>query len=224
MAAIAVLCLWLTHDLKVTNISKRQAVAEFLVEKANNFVRGNTGGYKFDYMIPFIAALFTTSVFSNLISLLGLRSPTADLSTEAAWAVVVFIMITAKKIMQANTKTTDSKQKKLKKVFNWVLKHPYKRYRTLKSVQSKKGWEITFANDVYKKGQGCCVSEASAFAFLAHECGYKNVYICDDTGHAWTEINGRVYDTLFAEAKNYNKYYNSSYGTAGLHRVGKLKI
>lgn len=98
MAVIAVLCLWLTHDLKVTNISKRQAVAEFLVEKANNFVRGNKGGYKFDYMIPFIAALFTTSVFSNLISLLGLRSPTADLSTEAAWAVVVFIMITAKKI------------------------------------------------------------------------------------------------------------------------------
>lgn len=98
MAVIAVLCLWLTHDLKVTNISKRQAVAEFLVEKANNFVRGNTGGYKFDHMIPFIAALFTTSVFSNLISLLGLRSPTADLSTEAAWAVVVFIMITAKKI------------------------------------------------------------------------------------------------------------------------------
>ena len=39
MAVIAVLCLWLTHDLKVTNISKRQAVAEFLVEKANNFVR-----------------------------------------------------------------------------------------------------------------------------------------------------------------------------------------
>ena len=98
MAVIAVLCLWLTHDLKVTNISKRQAVAEFLVEKANNFVRGNTGGYKFDNMIPFIAALSTTSVFSNLISLLGLRSPTADLSTEAAWAVVVFIMITAKKI------------------------------------------------------------------------------------------------------------------------------
>ena len=48
MAVIAVLCLWLTHDLKVTNISKRQAVAEFLVEKANNFVRVNTGGYKFD--------------------------------------------------------------------------------------------------------------------------------------------------------------------------------
>jgi len=35
---------------------------------------------------------------SNLISLIGLRSPTADLSTEAAWAAVVFTMITAQKI------------------------------------------------------------------------------------------------------------------------------
>ena len=42
--------------------------------------------------------LFSVVLFSNLISLTGLRSPTADLSTEAAWAVVVFIMITAEKI------------------------------------------------------------------------------------------------------------------------------
>lgn len=98
MIIIVGLCLWLTHDLKVTGISKRQAIAEFLVETANNFVRNNVGGRKFDNLIPFVAALFTTSMFSNLISLLGLRSPTADLSTEAAWAVVVFVMITAKKI------------------------------------------------------------------------------------------------------------------------------
>ena len=30
--------------------------------------------------------------------MIGLRSPTADLNTEAAWAIVVFIMITAQKI------------------------------------------------------------------------------------------------------------------------------
>jgi len=82
----------------VENISRRQAVAEMLVEQATNLVRNNTGGKKFDYLIPFVAALFTTSAVSNLISLTGLRSPTADLSTEAAWAVVVFIMITANKI------------------------------------------------------------------------------------------------------------------------------
>lgn len=90
-------CIWLTHDLKVENISKRQAVAEMLVEMANNFVVGNMGE-KFRYFVPFVAGLFATSVVSNLIGLLGLRSPTADLATEFAWAVVVFIMITAQKI------------------------------------------------------------------------------------------------------------------------------
>ena len=133
-------------------------------------------------------------------------------------------MIKAKSIVNKVTKSTDTKKQKLKKVFDWVLKHPYKRYRILAKAQKKKGWEMKYANDIYKKGKGCCVSEASAFAFLAHECGYKKVYICDDTGHAWVEINGRVYDTLFAEVKSYKNYYNSSYKTAKLHRVGKLKI
>lgn len=97
MLIITGLCIWLTRDLKVENISKRQAVAEMLVEMANKFVIGNMGE-KFRKMIPFVAALFATSLVSNLISLVGLRSPTADLSVEAAWAVVVFIMITAEKI------------------------------------------------------------------------------------------------------------------------------
>lgn len=97
MLLITGLCIWLTHDLKVENISKRQAIAEMIVEKANSFVVGNMGE-KFRHLIPFVAALFATSVVSNLISLIGLRSPTADLSTEAAWAVVVFIMITTQKI------------------------------------------------------------------------------------------------------------------------------
>ncbi|MDO4619529.1 MAG: F0F1 ATP synthase subunit A [Lachnospiraceae bacterium] len=97
MLLITGLCIWLGHDLKEENISKRQALAEMLVEMAEKFVVGNMGE-AFRYMIPFVAALFTTSVVSNLISLIGLRSPTADLSTEAAWAVVVFTMITAQKI------------------------------------------------------------------------------------------------------------------------------
>lgn len=97
MALIVGLCIFLTRNLKVENISKRQAIAEMLVETADKFVIGNMGE-KFSYMIPFVAALFTTSVISNLISLIGLRSPTADLNTEAAWAVVVFVMITKEKI------------------------------------------------------------------------------------------------------------------------------
>ena len=97
MALIVGVCIWLTRGLRVENISKRQAVAEMLVEMADHFVIGNMGE-KFRSFIPFVAALFATSVVSNLISLTGLRSPTADLSVEAAWAVVVFILITKEKI------------------------------------------------------------------------------------------------------------------------------
>ena len=38
MILITGLCIWLTHDLKEENISKRQALAELIVEKANSFV------------------------------------------------------------------------------------------------------------------------------------------------------------------------------------------
>ena len=98
MAIITGLCIFLTRNLRVENISKRQAIAELIVESANNLVRSNTGGTKFDKMIPFVAALFGTSIVSNLISLTGLRSPTADLSTEAAWALTVYVIIIANKI------------------------------------------------------------------------------------------------------------------------------
>ncbi|MBR4725958.1 MAG: F0F1 ATP synthase subunit A [Lachnospiraceae bacterium] len=97
MLIITLLCIWLTHGLKVEKISKRQAFAEMLVEMADKFVIGNMGE-KFRYFVPFVAALFATSLVSNLISLTGLRSPTADLNTEAAWAIVVFVLITAQKI------------------------------------------------------------------------------------------------------------------------------
>lgn len=97
MLIILGLCIFFTHNLKVENISKRQALAEMIVETADKFVIGNMGE-KFAYLIPFVSALFATSIISNLISLLGFRSPTADLNTEAAWAIVVFTMITAQKI------------------------------------------------------------------------------------------------------------------------------
>ncbi len=97
MAIITIVCIILTRNLKVENITKKQALAEMLVEMGNNFVVGNMGE-KFRSFIPFVSALFATSIISNLISLTGLRSPTADLSTEAAWAVVVFILLTRQKI------------------------------------------------------------------------------------------------------------------------------
>ena len=97
MAIITGLCIWLGSGLKVTNISRKQAVAEMGYNAIVNFVRGNMGT-EFDRYIPLVCTIFITSVISNLISLLGIWSPTADLMTELAWALVVFVLITYHKI------------------------------------------------------------------------------------------------------------------------------
>ena len=94
---ISALCIWLGSNLKVTNISRKQAVAEMGATALLNFVRGNMG-MEFDHYIPLVGTIFISSVVSNLISLLGLWSPTADLMTELAWALVVFVLITYHKI------------------------------------------------------------------------------------------------------------------------------
>ena len=93
MAVIVGVCIYLTRDLKVHATSKRQIVAEYLVKTADNFVLGNMGS-QFGCYVPFIATLFVLSMLSNLSSLLGFFSPTTDLSTEMAWALLVFVLIT----------------------------------------------------------------------------------------------------------------------------------
>ena len=97
MAIITGLCIWLGSGLKVTGISRKQAVAELAVTSLVKFVRGNMGT-EFDRYIPLVGTIFATSVVSNLISILGIWSPTADLMTELGWALVVFVLITYHKI------------------------------------------------------------------------------------------------------------------------------
>ncbi|MBQ7523201.1 MAG: F0F1 ATP synthase subunit A [Oscillospiraceae bacterium] len=97
MLLLTGLSIFLTRGLKICNVSKRQAIAEYLVTTAENFVSSNMGARWLHYA-PFVAALFALSLFSSLSSLLGFFSPTADLNTELAWAILVFVIITATKI------------------------------------------------------------------------------------------------------------------------------
>jgi len=97
MLIISGLCIWLGSGLRVTGISRKQAVAEMAYTSLVNFVRGNMGT-NFDHYIPLVGTIFITSIISNLISLLGIWSPTADLMTEIGWALVVFVLITYHKI------------------------------------------------------------------------------------------------------------------------------
>ncbi|MBO4863459.1 MAG: TIGR01212 family radical SAM protein [Eubacterium sp.] len=120
--------------------------------------------------------------------------------------------IKARKVVRSITDPTDSKSTKLYKCFKWVEGFNYWQYRKFMTGYNEhpKDWDSVFADDIFDNHQGCCVSEAAALTYLARECGYDNVYICSDSGHGWAEIDGGLYDPLFAEAKNFNQYYNSA--------------
>ena len=95
--ALLGLCLYLTHGIAVVPNSKRQVVAEWVVEKVNGLVSDNMGK-RFMGFAPFVAAILGLSAFSSLSSMLGLFPPTSDMNIVAGWAILVFILITHYKL------------------------------------------------------------------------------------------------------------------------------
>jgi len=87
------LCLYLTHGIAVRPNTKRQVIAEWIVEKCRGLVQDSMGDF-FKGYAPFIAAIMAISAFSSLLSLLGLFPPTSDLNIVAGWAILVFFLIT----------------------------------------------------------------------------------------------------------------------------------
>ena len=92
MISILGLCLYLTHGLTAKAVTKRQLIAEWLVEKSEKLVKDNMGGF-FAEWGPFIAAIMGLSAFSSLSCLVGLFSPTGDVNVTFGWAILVFFLI-----------------------------------------------------------------------------------------------------------------------------------
>ncbi len=119
---------------------------------------------------------------------------------------------TARKIVKKITNDSMTQEQKLKVCFDYIIKMPYKRYR-MPFPAKNKSWVSLYANDHLVRKGGDCHADAAAFGYLARACGYKTVYICLDaklanpTHHAWTKVGSKYYDPLFAEAKNYKKYW-----------------
>ncbi len=87
------LCRYFTHGLTERANTKRQLIAEWIVETTDKLVRENMGEY-FKGFAPFVAAIMGLSATSSLLSLIGLYPPTSDLNIVAGWALIVFILIT----------------------------------------------------------------------------------------------------------------------------------
>ena len=97
MLSVMGLCLYFTHGLSVWKPSKRQLIAEYIVEFSEKLVNSNMNEY-FKGFAPFICAVLVLSGFSSLLSLAGLFPPTSDINICMGWAILVFILITFYKL------------------------------------------------------------------------------------------------------------------------------
>lgn len=91
IAVLAVLFIALGTGLKVVPTTRRQALAEWLVTFVIDMVDGSMG-QKYKSYRPYVGMLIIYVVVCNLIGLLGLRSPTADVSVTATLAIITFFM------------------------------------------------------------------------------------------------------------------------------------
>ncbi len=82
----------LTHNLKPVPETKRQAAAEMLVEFVRDTVHG-TMGTKYNAYTPYIITLLCYIMINNLMGLMGLRNPTADVSVTGTFAIMTFILV-----------------------------------------------------------------------------------------------------------------------------------
>lgn len=89
---LGLLFFFLGRNLKVKPETKRQAAAEWIVGMFSGMVKDTMGnGYK--KYAPYIGSLFCFSMTSSLMGLLGLRTPTSDISVVGAWALITFVLV-----------------------------------------------------------------------------------------------------------------------------------
>ena len=94
MGVLVLASIILTRNLKVRNISKRQAVAETIVTKLTGIVEGMVGEEGKSY-VGYLTTVLVFIGFSNIIGLFGFKSPTKDMRVTIALALMSIILVEA---------------------------------------------------------------------------------------------------------------------------------
>lgn len=92
MAVLILFAFIMTRNLKVHNISKRQAVIELIVTKITGMVEGMVGEDGKRY-VTYLATVLIYVVIANICGIFGFKSPTKDLNVTIALAVMSIILI-----------------------------------------------------------------------------------------------------------------------------------
>jgi len=139
--------------------------------------------------------------------------------------VLVIAQLEVQKATKKNTSMP--RYQKLQTVWKYFLKHyPYIDSPDYRYVS---GWEVKNARFCFVDGNGDCMAQGAAFAFLANACGYKKVNSVSSGGHGWAEVNGHVFDPTWAKVDRNHSYFNmkmSLSGKAGrpLYKSSRLHV
>lgn len=96
MAVLIIGSILLTRNLKPVPTSKVQIMLEWVIVTLRNLVRSNMGDdieKRMPNILPYIGTLFIFFTCSNLIGLLGFKSPTTDVDTTLGWALITVFLI-----------------------------------------------------------------------------------------------------------------------------------
>ena len=94
MAVLILFSIFLTRNMKIDHISKRQTVAELIVTKLTGIVEGMIGE-KGKAFVPYLTTVLVYIGVSNIIGLFGFKSPTKDLNVTIALAVMSIVIVEA---------------------------------------------------------------------------------------------------------------------------------
>lgn len=103
MGIIVLLSFFLTRNLKVHDISRRQLVAETIVTKLEGFVTGMIGEEGREY-VPYLTTVLLYIGFANVIGVFGIKPPTKDMNVTVALAVMSIVLIEAAGIRKKGTR------------------------------------------------------------------------------------------------------------------------
>lgn len=92
MLAVVFFCIFLTRNMQLKNIGKRQLIAEAIVTRLENFVSGMVGEEGKQY-VPYLATVLVFIGISNMMGVFGMKPPTKDMNVTVALAVLSIILI-----------------------------------------------------------------------------------------------------------------------------------
>ncbi len=92
MAVIVLVCFLLTRNLKVSNISRRQAAVEYIVTWLESLVRGcvGEGGERY---VPYLITVLIYVAFANIVGVFGFKPPTKSLNVTLALAIMSIVLV-----------------------------------------------------------------------------------------------------------------------------------